>query len=249
MRYFLEVYYHGQSFAGFQKQDNAVTIQSVIEQALLTLFRLPFALTGSSRTDAGVHARQNFFHVDTDILISQKHIYNLNALLPPSIAIRHCFPMPANAHCRFDAIFRRYVYHIYTEKNPFLTDRAWLYPYPLLPDVLQECANKLLLNSDFTSFCKRNSQVKTMICTLSTSQWQIENGHFTYTVQGNRFLRGMVRGMVGTMLLAGRGKISIADFEQIIAAKDCTLANFTVPAHGLCLDEVGFASTYFPTKV
>src|SRR5690349_15542010 len=150
-RYFIEVGYNGEGFAGFQKQHNANTIQAEVEKALGTYFRSVFDLTGSSRTDAGVHARQNFFHFDTDAITAgellTKAAYHLNAILPSSIVVRSITLMPPEAHCRFDAVSRTYEYSIYTEKDPFLADRAYFYPYKLDIDLLQEAAREVMLHS------------------------------------------------------------------------------------------------------
>jgi tRNA pseudouridine38-40 synthase len=160
-------------------------------------------------------------------------------MLPPDIVIKSMRPVANTFHCRFDATYRLYHYHIYQHKNPFLADRAWYVPYPLHEALLQQAANLLLQSTDFTSFSKRNTQTKTMICHLMESQWSRNGEDWQYTVKANRFLRGMVRGLVGTMLQVGRGKISIDEFAAIIEAKDCTKADFSTPAHGLFLAEVG----------
>lgn len=244
-RYFLEVAYKGSGFAGFQIQENAKTVQSEVQRALKVLFKQEILLTGSSRTDAGVHALQNFFHFDSDLSIAEKQLYNLNALLPPEIVIRHILPVRANAHCRFDAVSRQYGYHIYQHKNPFLNDRAFYFPFPLDFNRLQEAAAALAAYTDFTSFSKRNTQVKNFNCRIMTSSWVLEENQFIYRVKSNRFLRGMVRGLTGTMLMVGQGKITISDFQTIIKGRDCTLVNFAVPGHGLFLESVQYPDGYF----
>ena len=239
-RYFMEVSYRGTHFSGFQVQDNAITIQSEIEKALLILFKETFSLTGSSRTDTGVHALQNYFHFDSAIttIDHERKVYNLNAILPADIVVKRIFKVADTAHCRFDAIRREYLYHIYSMKDPFLNDRAFYYPYTLDVDALNEAAAVLLKHTDFTSFSKRNTQVNNFICTLGSSEWLQSDNMLIYHVAGNRFLRGMVKGLVGTMLLVGTGKITIQQFEQIIEGRDCTNANFAVPPHGLFLEKV-----------
>lgn len=245
MRYFIEVAYHGKPYAGFQIQENAHTVQAEVENALFTLLRQSISLTGSSRTDAGVHALSNYFHFDSHTDIGQKQVYNLNAILPDTIAIKRIVAMHAEAHSRFDAIARSYAYTLSQHKNPFATDRAWHYPYPLNADTLQQAAAILLQHTDFTSFSKRNTQTKTMICTLSQSHWEQQNDQWIYRVTGNRFLRGMVRALVATMLQVGRGRITLQQFEAVIQAKDCTKADFSAPAHGLTLREVIYPENYF----
>ncbi|MBX2922054.1 MAG: tRNA pseudouridine(38-40) synthase TruA [Chitinophagaceae bacterium] len=239
-RYFIEATYKGTAYAGFQVQDNAATIQSEIQKALGVFFRQEFLLTGSSRTDAGVHALQNFFHFDFDGSIPERVIYNINAILPPDIVIKRVYAVHPGAHCRFDAVSREYRYFLYHTKNPFLSDRAYYFPYTLDKIKLQEAAAVIKEYSDFTSFSKRNTQVKNFVCTIMESEWQETSDGWVYYVKANRFLRGMVRGLTGTMLQAGRGKIDIPAFRAIIEKRDCTAADFAVPAHGLFLCRVNY---------
>ncbi len=245
-RYFIEVFYKGTSYAGFQVQKNANSIQAEVEKALQVFFRADFALTGSSRTDAGVHALSNYFHFDSDAFSNydsgslKRAVYNINAILPLDIVVKRIFLVRDEAHCRFDAVSREYRYHIYTEKDPFLADRAFFFPFKVDFDTLQDVATSLIGYTDFTSFAKRNTQVAHFRCTLTKSIWSREGNTLVYCVQGNRFLRGMVRGLVGTMLKAGTGKISTPDFANIVLAKDCSKADFSVPAHGLFLYKVSF---------
>lgn len=244
MRYFLEVGYKGTRYAGFQVQPNAETIQGQVESAFRTVFRSPINLTGSSRTDAGVHALQNYFHFDLNEEFSPALVYNLNAVLPLDIVIKSIFPVPSDAHSRFLASSRQYKYFITAIKDPFQTETAWYYPYSINIDLLNQAASLLYKHSDYTSFSKRNTQVYTKQCTIVKSEWSVHNDSLIYTVEANRFLRGMVRGLVGTMLLVGRNKISLCDFEEIILSKNCTKANFATPAHGLFLVKVHYPSFY-----
>lgn len=245
MRYFLEVTYKGTNYSGFQTQVNANTIQAEVEEALNVLLRKNVDLTGSSRTDAGVHACQNYFHFDSENELSPGLLYNLNAILPADIAARKLLQVRANAHCRFDAISREYKYFIYKNKNPFLTDRAFYFPYPLDIDMMQKAASIVKEYSDFTSFSKRNTQVKTFECEIKESKWIFEDECLVYNVVANRFLRGMVRALTATMLKLGRGKMDIDSFRNIISARDCTLANFAAPARGLFLVNVAYPDKYF----
>jgi tRNA pseudouridine38-40 synthase len=239
-RCFLELSYKGANYAGFQVQKNANTVQAEVEKALQVYYRKSFVLTGSSRTDAGVHALQNFFHFDNDVNIDAKDIYNLNAILPSDIVVKRIFVVKDTAHCRFDAVSREYGYYVYSKKNPFIADRAYYFPYTLNIELMQEAAGIVKHYTDFTSFSKRNTQVKTFECAVSKSQWVTEGECLVYNVEANRFLRGMVRALTATMLKIGRDKLSIADFKRIIEAKDCTAASFAVPAHGLFLQSVKF---------
>lgn len=244
-RYFMEVSYKGTRYKGFQVQENAVTIQGEVEQALKVLQREEIRLTGSSRTDAGVHARQNFFHFDYPGELLPSLVYKLNAILSKDIAVRRVMAVRSDAHSRFDASYRAYGYYLARERDPFLTDRAWYYPYALDQSLLEEAAERLRGYTDFTSFSKRNTQAKTAVCRLEESYWVHEGGCLVYRVKGNRFLRGMVRALVATMLLVSRGKIGMAELEDIVEARDCTRASFAAPALGLFLEEVGFPEGYF----
>jgi tRNA pseudouridine38-40 synthase len=239
-RYFLEVAYHGARFSGFQVQENAHSVQAEVEQAFAVLQRSRVVMSGSSRTDAGVHALQNFFHFDYDGVINPQFLYKINAILPPDVVVKGIYPVADEAHCRFDALSRTYKYYIYQSKNPFLNDRAYYFPYKLDEGLLHEAAKILFDYEDFTSFSKRNTQVKTFNCRIMESCWLREGDCLVYQVRANRFLRGMVRGLVGTMLKIGRGKLELAAFGQVIAAKDCTLADFSAPAKGLFLVRVEY---------
>lgn len=248
-RYFLEVSYKGTNYSGFQTQKNANSIQEEVEKALLILRKEKVLLTGSSRTDTGVHALQNFFHFDSDSPLhtlrgikgdEDKFVYKLNAILPADIVVKSIARVNDDAHCRFDAVSREYKYFIYREKNPFLSDRAFYFPYKIDMVRLQEAAGLLKEYEDFTSFSKRNTQVKTFVCRIQVSEWVMENGCLVYHVKGNRFLRGMVRALTATMLKVGRGIIDVNDFANIIEAKDCTKASFAVPPHGLFLIAVDY---------
>ncbi|MBK8493632.1 MAG: tRNA pseudouridine(38-40) synthase TruA [Chitinophagaceae bacterium] len=238
-RYFIEVSYKGTNYSGFQVQMNANSVQAEMEKALEIFYKQPFELTGSSRTDAGVHALQNFFHFDSDLVIKDD-AYNLNAILPGDIVVKRITLVEDNAHCRFDAISREYHYYIYDQKNPFLADRAYYVPYTIDADLLQQAAKEIMRHTDFTSFSKRNTQVKTFRCAISNSEWVQEGDCLVYKVTANRFLRGMVKGLVGTMLLVGKRKISLEAFKAIIESKDCTKADFSVHPEGLMLHKVTF---------
>lgn len=237
-------------------QENANTVQAEIEKAFEILQKEKLGLTASSRTDAGVHALKNFFHFDTLAPIrvrgvadmehmEKQFIYKMNAILPDDIVIRGLWPVKEGAHSRFDAIGREYKYFIYRHKDPFLRDRAFYFPYRLDLEKLKEAAGVVKEYSDFTSFSKRNTQVKTFICQIIESEWITENGCLVYHVRGNRFLRGMVRALTATMLKIGRGKMSINEFRGVIEAKDCTKASFSVPGHGLFLVSVEYPEGYF----
>jgi tRNA pseudouridine38-40 synthase len=230
-------------------QDNAVTVQWEVEKALHTYFREQITLTGSSRTDTGVHARQNYFHFDTALNVPERAIYNLNSILPADIAIHRLVPVGAGAHCRFDAVAREYEYFVYRQKAPFLYDRAYFFPYTCDLGLMQQAAAIILEYTDFTSFAKRNSQVKTFNCNIIYSEWVQREECIVYRVKANRFLRGMVRGLTGTMLRVGRGKLSLDDFRKVIEARDCIKADFSVPGHGLFLMKVEYPEGFFDAGI
>jgi tRNA pseudouridine38-40 synthase len=235
----------GTNYAGSQVQENAITIQEELEKAMGILFRDTIVLTGSSRTDAGVHAVRNYFHFDLDNRIEGDPVYQLNAILPNDIAVLSIREVSPDAHCRFDALARAYHYRIYGKKDPFFSDRGWFYPYPMDLDLLNAAAGLLKGTHDFTSFAKRNSQVHTHQCTIMESCWNKDGGEYVYSVKGNRFLRGMVRGLVATMARVGRGRISVEQFREILLGNDATLADFSAPAHGLQLQDVYYHKHIF----
>ena len=239
-RYFIEVSYDGADFGGFQIQQNQQTIQGTLEAAMATLYRETISLTGASRTDAGVHALQNFFHFDTAIEVTAKHIYNLNAILPNAIVVNGIYIVPADAHSRFDAVKRSYIYKIHTQKSPFLEGRSWYYPFPIDINALQSAANTLLLHKDFESFSKKNTTVNTFDCTITKAEWTQEGSLIQFNIDSNRFLRGMIRGLVGTMLQVGRGQINLDRFEEIIRLKNEQNVDFSTPAHGLYLSNIEY---------
>lgn len=239
-RYFIELSYKGTRYSGFQTQENALTVQEEVEKAFAVLHREPVQLTGSSRTDAGVHAKQNYFHFDFDRPVHPQFVYKMNAILPPDIVIHRVLETGPEAHARFDALSRVYEYSLYHFKDPFLADRAYYFPYRINLERMQEAAALLIQYTDFTSFSKRNTQVKTFQCRILLSEWVKREQCLVYRVEANRFLRGMVRGLTGTMLRVGTGKLSLDDFAAIIEARDCTRADFSVPAHGLTLLQVKY---------
>jgi len=254
MRYFIETSYKGTAYSGFQVQQNSNTIQAEIEKALTVFYKQSFSLTGSSRTDAGVHALQNYFHFDVEKQLAhdsktekspelsdlEKSTYHLNAILPPDIVIKRIFRVADDAHCRFDAVSREYQYCIYKTKDPFLEDRAYYFPYKTDIEKLRESADIILLHKDFTSFSKKNTQVHNFICDIKQSEWTEDKETLIYSVKSNRFLRGMVKALVGTMLRVATQKISVDEFKNIIESRDCAGADFSVPSHGLFLVKVAY---------
>lgn len=241
-RYFIEVAYKGTQYSGFQIQQNARTIQSEVKQALATLQRQPISLTGSSRTDAGVHAEQNYFHFDTDDLHTQA-IYKLNAILPNDIAVKSIWLMPDAAHCRFDAISRMYEYRIIRFKDPFLKEFAYYYPYKLNTDVMQEAAAFIKTQTHFQTFSKAHTQVQHFNCAIYKSIWVFEKDTMVYTIEANRFLRGMVRMLTASMLRLARGQFTFEAYKNYFT--ETQRCPFSAPAHGLFLKCVNYPAHYF----
>lgn len=244
-RYFLEVSYKGDNYSGFQVQKNAVTIQSEIERAFNIFFRKQVSLTGSSRTDAGVHALQNFFHFDWEEEFRQINIYNINSILPADIVIKSVRGVKADAHARFSALEREYNYFVSFNKNPFMNDRAWFFPYQVNENLLHQAATFIKENDNFMSFSKQHTQVKTFQCQIIKSNWTRKDDSLIYTVKANRFLRGMVRAMVSTMLQVGRENISILEFKALLHRKLKASADFSAPAKGLFLTSISFKEDIF----
>jgi tRNA pseudouridine38-40 synthase len=239
-RYFLELCYDGATFGGFQIQNNVDTIQGAVQAAMKTLYREDIELTGASRTDAGVHALQNFFHFDTDIAITQKQVYNLNAILPNTIVIKAIYEVPPTAHCRFDATTRSYIYKLHTQKDPFLEGRSWYYPFPIDFNLLNQATQTLLNFTHYESFSKKNTSVNTFECSVSKALWQVEGTNLYFHIDSNRFLRGMIRGLVGTLLQVGRGQITVEEWMDIVASNNEQRVDFSTPAYGLYLSAIQY---------
>lgn len=245
-RYVLEVSYDGTCFHGSQLQGDLPTVQLALNQALSTLLREVITTFGASRTDEGVHALANYYHFDTDKNVSQKLLYNLNAILPHSLSVNNWSIANTNEfNARFDAISRTYRYRIYHRKQPFYHQRALYYPFQLDRTSLNETAALIQQYTDFESFSKRNTQTYTFLCTLLESRWEQSGDQLHYIVRANRFLRGMVRGLVSTQLQVARGRYDLNAFKKIIEAKDCTQADFSVPGHGLYLENIEYPEGSF----
>lgn len=242
-RYFIEVAYKGTNYSGFQVQKNAATIQSEIEAAFKMIHRNAVALTGSSRTDAGVHALQNFFHFDYDSTIHPQFVYKMNALLSRDIAVRNIIQMPASKHCRFDAISREYSYYIHQSKDPFLQNTSLYFPYKLDIEKMQQAAEFLKKQTNFFAFTKTNSQARHFNCIIIKSQWLAEANSVSFHIEANRFLRGMVRAITATLLKIGRYKLSMQEFEEFFIEEK--KAGCSVSAHGLFLTRVNYSENYF----
>ena len=240
-RYFLVLAYQGTAYHGWQAQCNATSIQATLEQALSTLCRQPIALVGSSRTDTGVHAQHQVAHVDLPAsTVPDRLLHRLNALLPPDISALGLHPVPADTHARFAALHRRYVYRLHQRKDPFLREVSCFFPQQLDVAAMHTAAQQLLGVHDFQSFSRVKTNVAHFRCHLTLAQWQQKGHELTFTVQANRFLRGMVRTLVGSLVRVGTGQWTAEDLTRVLEAKDRRQAGIAVPAHGLHLMEVGY---------
>ncbi len=249
MRYFLEIAYKGTHFHGFQEQEGVPTIQGAINKTLATLLGHQVNSVGSGRTDTGVHCLKQFMHFDSEkeILDRQNFIYRMNRILPSDILIRDIFPVREELSARFSANSRSYEYHITRVKNPFLHEFAYFFPMPCLNISKMMEATPILLNyTDFEAFSKVHTEVMHFICHIKKAEWKEEaHGKLVFYITADRFLRGMVRAIVGTLLEVGCGRLSIKGFEQVIQSKDRRKAGRAVPPQGLYLADVSYPSSIF----
>jgi tRNA pseudouridine38-40 synthase len=241
LRYFIKLAYNGTLYHGWQYQPNASSVQETLNKAFSVLLNTSINLMGAGRTDTGVHAKVMYAHFDFDTLIdSSKIVHKLNSYLPKDIVIYDIILVADAAHSRFDATKRTYEYHINTFKDAFSQDQSWYFHQKLDVELMNE-ASKLLFNHiDFQCFSKVNTDVNTFDCTIFEAYWKQENEKLVFTISANRFLRNMVRAIVGTLINIGLHKITLADFNDIIEAKNRDKAGFSVPAHGLYLTEIHY---------
>jgi tRNA pseudouridine38-40 synthase len=242
LRYFIELAYNGKNYHGWQIQLNAHSVQAEIENKIGILLKGDIEITGCGRTDTGVHAKQYYAHFETDRDIdTEKFCHQLNAILPKDIVIFQIFPVPERMHARFDAISRTYEYHISNRLNPFLRELSWCYYRNLDINKMNEAAQILKSYSDFECFSKVQTQVNTFICRIDAAYWkQEENGLLIFTIQANRFLRNMVRAIVGTLVEVGLNKCSLEEFKMILDSKNRSEAGKSVPAQGLYLSQIKY---------
>lgn len=242
MRFFLQLSYNGTNYHGWQFQPNALSVQETLTKALAVVLKEPdIEIMGAGRTDTGVHARQMFAHFDYENEINYGTIvHKLNSFLPKDISVSRIIKVDENAHARFDACQRTYEYKIHTSKNVFLEHLSWYYSKDLDIEAMNDCAKLLLEFTDFQCFSKVNTDVNTFNCAITEVYWKKESDQLTFTISADRFLRNMVRSIVGTLIYVGLGKISKSDFQKIIESKDRKNAGFSVPAHGLYLTEIKY---------
>ncbi len=247
-RYFIYLSFRGTAYNGWQLQPGKHTVQGVLAKALSTVLSAQTAVTGAGRTDTGVHASFFCAHFDgarDDLHDDGQLLYNLNSLLPDDIAVRKIMKVKPDANARFDALSRTYRYTITRVKDPFIPDTAWLLNWTLDLKKLNEASSILTRHSDFTSFSRLHGGNKTNICRVMHAHWDEEPGRLLFTITADRFLRNMVRAIVGTLIPAGRGKLSVADFEAILNGKDRGLAGQSAPAHGLSLTAIEYPENLF----
>jgi tRNA pseudouridine38-40 synthase len=242
MRYFFEISYCGTSFYGWQRQKGQISVQEAIEVELQKLFQSELIeIVGCGRTDTGVHAKQYFFHLDLNQEIDTNHIqFKLNRMLPASISIQHVFIVNEDLHARFSATNRTYRYFIHQVKNPFLAGVSTYFPQKLNVSKMESACNYLMGKQDFTSFAKLHTDVKTHICTINKAEWFNENDQLVFEISADRFLRNMVRSVVGTLLDVGTGKLEAEDLKKIIESKNRGAASKSVSADGLFLWKIEY---------
>ncbi|MBD0724551.1 tRNA pseudouridine(38-40) synthase TruA [Flavobacterium sp. L1I52] len=241
MRYFIKLAYNGTPYNGWQIQPNAPSVQETLNKAFSVLLHSEISLMGAGRTDTGVHAREMYAHFDFDAPFdTQKLVYKLNSFLPKDIVIYAIFSVTDEAHCRFDATKRTYEYHINTFKDAFLQEQSWYLNQKLDVDLMNEAAKLLLQYTNFQSFSKVNTDVNTFDCTIFEAHWTQKDNKLIFTISANRFLRNMVRSIVGTLVNIGLHKINLDDFKSIIESKNREKAGFSVPAHGLYLTKIKY---------
>ena len=241
MRYFIELSYNGKGYHGWQNQPNGITVQEVVEKALSTLLSEPVSIMGAGRTDAGVHATQMFAHFDTDVVFkAHKLIFKLNSFLPNDIAINAIFEVKPEIHARFYAASRTYLYRVSVKKNVFTFDNSLYVKHILDVDKMNEAAKILFEYKNFQCFSKTHTDVKTYNCDIMQVEWIVKDDELHFVIKANRFLRNMVRAIVGTMINIGLGKIDVEELHTIIKSKNRSEAGFSVPAYGLYLTNIEY---------
>lgn len=241
MRYFLEFAYKGTNYHGWQYQPNAISVQETLTKAIITILKTEIDLVGAGRTDSGVHAKQMFAHFDYDIEIDSEHLtHKLNSFLPKDIAVLNFYKVHDEAHARFNAKKRTYEYHIHTKKNVFESENSWYNKHELNIEKMNEACQLLFNYIDFECFSKVHTDVNTFNCIIYEANWKQNKDSLIFTISADRFLRNMVRAIVGTMINIGLEKVSLLEFVEIIESKDRNKAGFSVPAHGLYLTKVDY---------
>ncbi len=253
MRYFIELSYDGAAYCGWQRQPDAATVQQTLERGLSTLLRESIEVVGAGRTDTGVNASYYVAHFDVegDIKDCAHLVYKLNLILPHDIAVKRVREVTSEAHARFDAVEREYTYYISQRKNPFRRYSAWQYYVPLDVERMNEAAATLLEYDDFTSFAKLNSNNKTNICRVVRAEWrraEWDEDLLIFTIRADRFLRNMIRAIVGTLVDVGRGRYTVEEFREILHSRDLSRSSAGAPAVGLFLSDVEYSEDVYIEK-
>jgi len=247
LRYFIELSYKGTFFHGWQIQPNAVSVQETLEKALSLLLREPINIVGAGRTDTGVHAKYIVAHFETEVDFEPEKLkFKLNSYLLESIAIQNIFEVTPNAHARFDALTRAYEYRIVRQKNPFETEQAYFLKGKLDVEAMNTAASELLNYTNFKCFSKSKTDVKTYNCKLFYAYWEEHDNLLVFKISANRFLRNMVRAIVGTLIDVGLGKLTVDDIHKILASQNRSEAGYSVPAKGLYLTKVTYPESIYP---
>jgi tRNA pseudouridine38-40 synthase len=251
MRYFFEASYHGGRYAGWQRQPNDPSVQQTLEEAFTLILREEIKITGCGRTDTGVHARQYYFHLDTETEFTGTLMYRFNKYLPPDIGLRSVHPVSGDAHARYSAVRRTYQYVLSPVKNPFTLDTALWYPqYEQLDwETMNEMARVLHDYGEFRSFCKEGSDTTHYLCQIDLAQWDVSADHAVFTIRANRFLRGMVRLIVGASLEIGHGKLAIDEVRLALDEQRPVPRAVSAPPHGLSLVRVEYPEGLLERKV
>lgn len=246
MRYFIEMSYDGAAYCGWQRQRDVATVQQTLETALTTLLRRDTETVGAGRTDTGVNASYYVAHFDAADAVDCAHLTaKLNRMLPPDMAIFSVTPVADEAHARFDAVEREYSYYICRRKNPFRRFSSWQYGVTLDVEAMNRAAAFLTTVEDFTTFAKLNSNNKTNICHVMRAEWRQNGDMLTFTICADRFLRNMVRAIVGTLVDVGRGRYTVAQFEDIVRSRDLSRSSAGAPPQGLFLSDVRYPDHIF----
>lgn len=248
-RYFIELSYCGTNLNGWQTQINTPnTVQQILSDTLSTTLREPITPTGCGRTDAGVHARQFFAHFDSINLSNHPFdfwLHKWNAMLPKNIAIHQIIPVKDEAHARYNALSRTYEYHIHHRKDPFLHQRSWYYPIKLNHEKIISALEIIRHHNDFACFTKNTTDYKNTICFITHTEWKIQDYQIVFIIKANRFLRNMVRSIVGTLIWIGTNKLTLEDFKNILLSRDRKQAGFSAPAEGLYLSKIEYPKDIF----
>lgn len=246
MRYFIEIAYNGKNYFGWQRQPEQISVQQVLEETLSTLLRTELKIMGAGRTDTGVHAKQLFAHFDCeDLGAKDEFLFRINSFLPKDISIKNIFEVKEDAHARFDAVEREYEYIISMEKDPFSQDFAFQINNKPNINLMNKAAELLLNHKDFQCFSRSNTDVKTYNCTIVKAFWEAKKNTLIFTIVADRFLRNMVRAIVGTLLDVGFEKVSLDEFQKILESKSREEAGASAPAHGLYLTKVVYPKEIF----